>query len=128
MKRTSAVLLALFIATVAGTTFAATDLASAPLLQPKAQTKAAVQTAPTTVRFIEAYEEFGDGDVLFTVEQPSATCVGYWLKRADPGFATNRNLLLSARMSGTPVTVYAKDDLLWPGSGSPYCKVHALRL
>jgi hypothetical protein len=88
-----------------------------------------INTVPTRITFIEAYTEYGNGDVSFGVENPLPQCNGgFWLRKTDPGFASNLSALLSAYHARSTVMIFAHPDQLWGGSGNSYCRVHGLRL
>jgi hypothetical protein len=86
-----------------------------------------VLTSPSPVVRVEAYTDFGDGDVIFQVSGTVSGCTGFWLSPADPGYKIAYATLVMAKAAQINVRVYAYDNLLWPG-GAPasYCKVRSI--
>nr|MDQ3024694.1 hypothetical protein [bacterium] len=77
---------------------------------------------------IVSYQEYGGGDVIFTLDKAAPSCPGYWLKASDPGFKTNLSLLLMARSGKVPLIAYGADDRTWPGSSVVHCHLYALQI
>jgi hypothetical protein len=68
----------------------------------------------------------GSGDVWFVGTTGGGSCQAFWLRGADIGVKNLYAVLLAARATGRPVLVYANDNELWSGSGSPSCRVEAI--
>lgn len=77
---------------------------------------------------IVSYQEYGGGDVTFTLDKATPSCAGYWLRASDPGFKANLSLLLMARSGRVPLIAYGSDDRIWPGSSAVYCHLYALQI
>lgn len=84
----------------------------------------------TTISTIQAYPEYGNGDVIFKISASSDICKGYWLSPATPGFEANLSLLLSAYHSSAKVHIYGltEQSNKWAGSGTHHCKLYSIRL
>ena len=90
-----------------------------------------IQAAPVTVNIgtltrMWVHGTFGNGDVWFVGTTGGGSCQAFWLRASDPGVKNMYAVLLAARTAGRPVLVYAHDDQLWSGSGSPSCRVEAV--
>ena len=46
-------------------------------------------TGQTSIKRLISYNQFGGGDVVFTVNDPSTVCYGYWIAKSDVGFDAN---------------------------------------
>lgn len=76
-----------------------------------------------------SYEMYGGGDVVFRTNPGITGCEGgFWLSPSDPGFKQTVATLLSAFHTRASVRVWAHNDRIWTGSGSPVCKLDALGL
>ena len=76
-----------------------------------------------------SYSTSGNGDVAVVVADPPAGCSsGFWLRSSDPGFKTVYAQLLGARLTQTPIRVWAYDDQLWPDSTGQFCRIDAIDL
>jgi hypothetical protein len=84
---------------------------------------AAIVSATGTVSVILTYANFGNGDFAFRVSNPVAGCYGFWVSPSQPGFKTTVAFILKAHASGDSILVGADDAQIWPGSGSPWCRV-----
>lgn len=89
------------------------------------------QAAPVTANIgtltrMWVHATFGNGDVWFVGTSSGGSCQAFWLRAADLGMKNMYAVLLSARATNRPILVYAHDDQLWGGSGSPSCRVEAL--
>jgi len=84
----------------------------------------------TTIHTIQAYPEYGNGDVIFKLSTLSDICKGYWLSPNSPGFEANLSLLLSAYHASSNIYAYGltEQSNKWPGSGTHYCKLYSVRL
>jgi len=80
-------------------------------------------TSVTTLNYLSSYTQFGSGDVIFRVANPTGDCFGYWISKTDPGYQANMAMLLAAYQSKTPILIAAMNDQLWTGSGNAYCKL-----
>lgn len=75
------------------------------------------------------YTEYGGGDVVFRVDVPIAGCEGgFWLRSTDAGYKTNVAAVLMAYGNKSAVRVWAHNDQLWSGSGSPTCRLYSIGL
>lgn len=84
-------------------------------------------TVPTKITRIFSYNQFGGGDVVFTVANPTTNCPGgYWITKADPGFSANYAAILGSYLSQNSVRVVGQPDQLWTGSSSVICKVYVI--
>lgn len=83
-------------------------------------------TATTSINRLISYNQYGGGDVAFTVVHPSAGCDGYWINKADPGFDANMSMILAAYHAKAPVRVHGLNDQKWQGTGSFWCKLYAI--
>ncbi len=89
----------------------------------------AVQTVTSKVDLIGTYSTYGDGDVVFQLDDELSGCEGgLWLRKSDPGFDSHLNLLLSAFHANTKLTIGAHTDQLWSGSTKKYCRVDWIKL
>ncbi|WP_020411112.1 hypothetical protein [Microbulbifer variabilis] len=85
------------------------------------------EMSPTSIiKIVHSYP--ADGEVVFTLENPTSICKGYWLKSDSPGQATTMSMILAAYHAKTNVKVwgYTEDGNQWPGSTSKYCKLHTI--
>ena len=89
---------------------------------------AAVVMAPNvTITTFYTYPQFGGGDVVIQVSQSVAGCEGgFWLSGGDPGMKTVYAQLLAARLTRAPLAIWAYNDQIWTGSGSPTCRIQAV--
>lgn len=92
---------------------------------------AATQVSPKAyVKKIIAYSE-QNGDVLVQLTRNGSQCSsGYWLRRTDPGFQANYEILLWAFQSGFNSVVIEGSSLrIWPeASLGVYCHAYSVRL
>ena len=79
----------------------------------------------TITRFI-SYNQYGGGDVVFRIANPTANCFGYWINKDDAGFNANLSLILAAYQTKTKVKAYGHKDQKWSGSGNFWCKLYAI--
>lgn len=98
----------------------------ASLLVGQGYAETLVGTAATRISFLDSYNQYGGGDVIFKVETPIYDCYGYWISKTDPGFQANMSMLTAAYLAGTSVVVFGLADQLWSGSGNKYCKLHSV--
>jgi hypothetical protein len=75
-----------------------------------------------------AHATFGGGDVYFAGTTGAGSCQAFWLRASDSGFKNLYAVLITARATSRPVRVYAYDNELWGGSGTPTCRVEAIDL
>ena len=80
----------------------------------------------TTITRIISYNQYGDGDVVFRVANPTSSCFGYWINKNDAGFNANLSLLIAARQAKTDVKIHGITTQRWNGSGSFWCKLYAI--
>lgn len=107
---------------------ASAALATIAALAPVAGNTTTIQSPAGQVVLLYVYPTFGNGDVVFTLNAALAGCDGYWLSPADAGFKQAYAALLSIKISGGTLAVYAQNDVLWTGSGGDnYCRVYALK-
>lgn len=88
---------------------------------------AVVSTAPGTINTLQTYSEAGGGDVTFVTTTTFSGCDGFWLRPTDAGFKALYAALTMAYATQTPVMVFAHNDSIWTGSGSPFCRVYMIR-
>lgn len=49
----------------------------------------------STIDFVQSYSEYGGGDVVFKIKNPTSACPdGYWLRKTDPGFQANLSMVI----------------------------------
>lgn len=88
-----------------------------------------VGTPITKVSLVSSYNQYGNGDVIFKVENPISECIdGYWLTKTDSGYPANMAMIIAAFQAKTSVVVSGLPDQLWYGSGGKYCKLYAFEL
>jgi len=76
-----------------------------------------------------SYSTSGSGDVAVVVTYAPAGCSsGFWLRASDPGFKNVYAQLMSARLTQTPIRIWAYDDQLWPLSTGQFCRIDAIDL
>lgn len=80
----------------------------------------------TTIKRLISYNQHGGGDVVFTVNNPSSGCYGYWIEKNDAGFDANLSMILAAYHAKSKVTVHGLNDVKWSGSGNFWCKLYAI--
>ncbi len=73
-----------------------------------------------------SYNQYGEGDVVFRVENPMPKCHGYWIAKTDPGFEANLSSILAAYHSKIKIKVSGHDDQKWPGSSNFWCKLYSI--
>lgn len=78
----------------------------------------------TTINYLSTYVQYGSGDVIFRLANPTGDCYGYWLTKSDAGFQATMAMLLAAYQAKTPVAITAYNDQIWAGSGNAYCKLY----
>ena len=100
----------------------------AALLLTAFNAKAAIVAAySVTITSLYTYPQYGGGDVVIQVSQPAPGCpAGFWLAASDPGMKTVYAQLLAARLTRTPLAIWAFDDQIWTGAGSPTCRIQAV--
>jgi len=87
---------------------------------------AAEPTGTTTITRVITYNEYGGGDVVFKVANPSSSCYGYWINKNDAGFNANLSFLLASYQAKNKVKVYGHPEQKWGGSGNNWCKLYAI--
>ncbi|WP_330960985.1 hypothetical protein [Photobacterium sp. 53610] len=81
----------------------------------------------STIKEVTSYSEYGDGDVVFKLASPEATCPsGYWLRKTDPGFQANLSMVIAAYQAKTSVMAFGLPDEIWSGSKGKYCRMYAI--
>jgi hypothetical protein len=76
-----------------------------------------------------SYSTFGNGDVAVVVTTTLPGCAdGFWLRSSDPGFKNVFAQLMSARLTQTPIRVWAYNDQIWNGSTGQFCRMDAIDL
>ncbi|WP_064791907.1 hypothetical protein [Shewanella woodyi] len=83
-------------------------------------------TSKTTINRLISYNQFGGGDVVFTVSNPTSGCYGYWIAKTDAGFDANLSMILAGYHSKTEVRIHGLNDQKWNGSGNFWCKLYAI--
>ncbi len=83
-------------------------------------------TGQTTINRIVTYNQHGEGDVVFTVNNPSSSCYGYWITKSDAGFDANLSMILAAYHAKASVRVYGLNHIKWSGSENFWCKLYAI--
>lgn len=90
---------------------------------------AALVSATSTVNYASLYNQYGTGDVHFTVATPAAGCEsGFFINKADPGFQGNLLAIVLSKTQNFSVQVYGDTALRWAGSGANVCKVYTILL
>jgi hypothetical protein len=86
-----------------------------------------ISSGVVTLSSYYAYSFYDGGDVAVLVNPPvTPGCEqGYWLSPTDPGFRAFATLVM-AYVNKSPLTVFALNDSIWPGSAGRYCRVSAL--
>lgn len=99
-----------------------------PLLLAAFSSQAAVIAATNvTITTLYTYPQYGGGDVVIQVSLPLAGCEsGFWLSGSDPGLRTVYAQLLAARMTKTPLAIWAFNDQIWTGSSGRTCRIQAV--
>lgn len=83
----------------------------------------------TKIIRVSSYNQYGNGDVVFVIENPIAQCSGgYWITKDDKGFNANLSMILSAYQAKNPVTIFGLPDQLWSGSSGKFCKLYNIDL
>jgi hypothetical protein len=83
----------------------------------------------TKITFLNSYNQYGNGDVIFNVDAPVAGCEsGFWLTKADAGFQSNMAMLVAANMAKSTVSVVGDTAQMWGGSGGRYCKLYSIEV
>jgi hypothetical protein len=86
-------------------------------------------STPVTITGLTSYEDFGGGDVVFSITSAVTGCEGgFWLRPTDPGFQRSLAIAMSAQLGGRSVRIAAHNDSLWPGSGAKYCRIYNIGL
>jgi len=85
-------------------------------------------TGVTTLSRFISYNQYGNGDVVFRVKNPSPTCHGYWITEKDPGFNANLSAVLAAYHAQSKVKIRAITDqeYKWAGSSYHWCKLYSI--
>jgi hypothetical protein len=84
-------------------------------------------TSTGTVTTLYAYNDYGNGDVVFvTTLQPAGCATGYWLPASAAGFKNLYALLITLYTTKATFGVDADPTKLWPGSTGQYCRVTSL--
>jgi len=87
---------------------------------------AAEASKVTTISRLISYNQFGGGDVVFRIADPTSACFGYWISKDDSGFNANLSTILAAYQAKTKVKIYGQTEQKWPGSGNFWCKLYAI--
>jgi hypothetical protein len=105
-----------------------TGLLVAALLLTAFNAKAAIVAATNvTITSLYTYPQYGGGDVVIQISQPVAGCGGgFWLSGSDPGMKTVYAQLLAARLTRATLAIWAFNDQIWTGSGTPTCRIQAV--
>ncbi len=80
----------------------------------------------TTISRFISYNQYGGGDVVFRVANPTDGCYGYWITKEDAGFNANLSAIVAAYHAKTKVRLYGITDQKWSGSGNFWCKLYAI--
>ncbi len=88
--------------------------------------KAAEASSLTTISRFISYNQYGGGDVVFRVTNPTDGCYGYWITKEDAGFNANLSAIVAAYHAKTKVRLYGITDQKWSGSGNFWCKLYAI--
>lgn len=90
---------------------------------------AIVPTGLTKITYLSSYNQYGGGDVIFSVANPIAGCEnGYWISKADGGFNANLSMLLSSYQTKNSIKIYGLSDQIWGGSAGKYCKMYMIEM
>ncbi len=89
-----------------------------------------VYATNTRITYVNAYHDYGNGDVTFKVASPHPSCSdGYWLnKDNNPGYSATLALIVSSFHAKSNMHVYGDATKLWPGSSGKYCKLYSIEL
>lgn len=82
----------------------------------------------TTIKNIRPYHDYGNGDVVFELQNKATTCTGYWIDDASPGATSTLAVVIAALQNNTNVQATGKSDLAnkWQGSSSHFCKLDSI--
>lgn len=84
-----------------------------------------VGTSTTRLASVSTYNHYGNGDVMFKVENPVPECVdGYWLAKGDSGYQVNVAMIVAALQAKSSIVVFGLPDQRWSGSNGLYCKLY----
>jgi hypothetical protein len=76
-----------------------------------------------------SYATSGNGEAVVVVSSTLPGCAdGFWLRSSDPGFKNVFAQIMSARLTQTPIRVWAYNDQLWPSSTGQFCRIDAVDL
>lgn len=101
------------------------------LLYPLAVVAVTQESPKTSVKKIVSYSERGRGDVVVQLTKNGSQCSsGYWLRKTDPGFQANYEMLLWAFQEGLSSVVIEGNSLrLWSGASmGVYCHIANVQL
>lgn len=96
------------------------------LFMPTVLLAAIEASTETTIKRLISYNQYGGGDVVFTVHNPSSTCHGYWIEKNDAGFEANLSMLLASYHAKAKVKVHGFNHIKWSGSNNYWCKLYAI--
>ncbi|MGD8112539.1 hypothetical protein [Vibrio sp. TRT 17S01] len=82
----------------------------------------------TTITRVISYNEFGAGDAVFQVANPTSLCSGYWITKGDPGFEANLSMIIAAYQAKSTVIVHGlpAENKKWAGSANHWCKLYSI--
>ena len=97
------------------------------LMPALSQAETLVVTPPTKITQIQAYSEYGSGDVLVYTELKVAGCDAFWFSTSNPGSDHILSMALAAQHSGTTLRITADSDRRWAGSPTGiFCHLYAI--
>jgi len=96
------------------------------LLFGTSQIEAAESSQVTTISKLISYNQYGGGDVIFRIANPTNSCFGYWISKSDLGFNANLSTILAAYQAKTKVKIHGHTGQKWPGSNNFWCKLYAI--
>ncbi|TFH93055.1 hypothetical protein [Vibrio ouci] len=87
-----------------------------------------IASGKTYINRVISYNEYGSGDVVFRLANPSKECFGYWINKGDPGFNANLSMIIAAYQAKTPLIIHGlpAQSEKWKGSGNHWCKLYAI--
>lgn len=84
-------------------------------------------TEKTKITRVSSYSEWGRGDVVIKVENPAPGCNdGFWLGGNDAGTKNILAIILSAKATGTKVSINGDKDRMWNGTSGYVCHLYAI--
>jgi hypothetical protein len=90
---------------------------------------AAQEDSHGRIKNIYTYVQYGGGDIIVQVSNPSPNCGGgFWLSVEDPGFDSTLSFLLSGYHAQSTFHFSGDNTQIWGGSGAKYCRLTSVGL